>query len=80
MIKQTQPDYSEPNFSFQHSQSQSYSQFQSHSHSHSKSHETSSISTPSNITQYDAEIEELGIAMSPQLIKPKRISFVKVPI
>ena len=73
--KQTQPDYSEPNFSFQHSQSQSYSQFQSHSHSHSKSHETSSISTPSNITQYDAEIEELGIAMSPQLIKPKRISF-----
>ena len=56
-----QGDYSEPNFSFQQS--------------HNRLHETSSISTPSNITQYDAEIEELGIAMSPQLVKPKRISF-----
>ena len=40
-----------------------------------RSFETSSISTPSNITQYDAEIADLGIAMSPQLGKPKRISF-----
>lgn len=38
----------------------------------------SSISTPSNMTQYDAEIADLGIALSPQLIKnqhPRRISF-----
>jgi GDP/GTP exchange factor required for growth at low temperature len=40
-----------------------------------------SISTPSNITQYDADIAELGIALSPQLMKLqsqnqlKRISF-----
>ncbi|KAL6452134.1 LOW QUALITY PROTEIN: LTE1 Guanine nucleotide exchange factor LTE1 [Candida maltosa Xu316] len=40
------------------------------------SFETSSISTPSNITQYDAEVQDLGIAMSPQgNNKPKRISF-----
>lgn len=39
----------------------------------------SSISTPSNLTQYDAEVAELGIALSPQLMnkemKPRRISF-----
>ncbi|RCK54743.1 Guanine nucleotide exchange factor LTE1 [Candida viswanathii] len=58
--KKRQSQYSEPGFSFQHNN-------QSLGHS--------SISTPSNITQYDAEVAELGIAMSPQLAKPKRISF-----
>ncbi|KAI5955875.1 LTE1 [Candida jiufengensis] len=52
--------YSEPNFNFQQS---------------SQSLETSTISTPSNFTQYDAEIADLGIALSPQSEKPKRISF-----
>lgn len=39
----------------------------------------SSISTPSNLTQYDAEIADLGIAMSPHHgasnAQPRRISF-----
>lgn len=38
----------------------------------------SSISTPSNITQYNAEVADLGIALSPQLMKKnsvRRISF-----
>lgn len=33
--------------------------------------QTSGISTPSNITAYDAEIEELGIAMSPRSMKDR---------
>lgn len=39
---------------------------------------SSSISTPSNLTQYDAEITDLGIALSPQRdanLQPRRISF-----
>ncbi|KAI5966171.1 LTE1 [Candida pseudojiufengensis] len=52
--------YNEPNFNFQQS---------------NQSLDTSTISTPSNFTQYDAEITDLGIALSPQSGKPKRISF-----
>lgn len=33
----------------------------------------STISTPSNITQYDAEIEDLGIAVSPLLMKEQQM-------
>ncbi|ODV80661.1 ras GEF, partial [Suhomyces tanzawaensis NRRL Y-17324] len=50
-----------------------FSEFQNTSNSFD-----TSISTPSNITQYDADIAELGIALSPQLIQQqtiKRISF-----
>jgi GDP/GTP exchange factor required for growth at low temperature len=40
---------------------------------------SSSISSPSNITQYDAEIAELGIALSPRSLKKqtKRISIAR---
>ncbi|KAK6897269.1 Guanine nucleotide exchange factor LTE1 [Candida tropicalis] len=58
--KKRASQYSEPGFSFQNPN-------QSTGHS--------SISTPSNITQYDAEVADLGIAMSPHSEKPKRISF-----
>lgn len=43
-----------------------------------KGSRSSSISTPSNFTDYDAEMEDLGIALSPQSLKgqsAKRISF-----
>ncbi|CAL1198034.1 RasGEF domain family protein [Candida parapsilosis] len=42
-----------------------------------QSFETSTISTPSNITSYDAEVAELGIAMSPPPVKPKRVSYIE---
>ncbi|ABN67200.2 GDP/GTP exchange factor [Scheffersomyces stipitis CBS 6054] len=49
---------------------------------HANNSNDTSISTPSNITQYDAEIADLGIALSPQSMKQttqypqiKRISF-----
>lgn len=46
--------------------------------SHTNKSFESSISTPSNITQYNAEVADLGIALSPQLVKMdavRRISF-----
>ncbi|KAI5958222.1 LTE1 [Candida theae] len=54
--------YEAPNFNFQQS---------------TQSFETSTISTPSNITSYDAEVAELGIAMSPPPGKPNRVSFIE---
>ncbi|KAI5969423.1 LTE1 [Candida margitis] len=51
-----------PNFNFQQS---------------TQSFETSTISTPSNITSYNAEVAELGIPMSPPSEKPKRISGIE---
>ncbi|KAG5421592.1 LTE1 [Candida metapsilosis] len=55
-------EYEAPNFNLQQS---------------TQSFETSTISTPSNITSYDAEVAELGIAMSPPPDKPKRVSYIE---
>ncbi|CCG22273.1 Lte1 protein [Candida orthopsilosis Co 90-125] len=55
-------EYDAPNFNFPQS---------------TQSFETSTISTPSNITSYDAEVAELGIAMSPPPDKPKRVSYIE---
>ena len=49
---------------------------------HSQNSFGSSISTPSNFTQYDVEIADLGIALSPQLMNAqhaRRISFESDP-
>lgn len=48
-----------------------------HFNEDNQSFESGSVSTPSNLSDYDAEVADLGIALSPQSVKKqtKRISF-----